>query len=479
MQAKRQAFKPSGSAFEPLLGLSPIRPRELRVIRQHINRARALATGAGMGAILIRAVAGSGTVRIAAMLASFLVGVQLARGLGVEGYGYYGLALAIVTIAGIPGELGLPKLVTREVAASSVTKNYGAMVGVIRWADRLCWRLTALIFAGLVIAALVLFQSRPPLATALLLGSPLIPLMALSRIRGGALQGLQHIVRGQIPANLLKPLFFSVLLAILYGAGASLEPSTAMLLNSVTAGMALLIAHFWLRSRLPKSPRTEPVQNGRRWLASTIPLALTDGIRTLQTELTVLLLGLLAVASDVGLFRIAAVTATIAGAPMTVLAHVLMPMIARLHAEQDQVRLQKVVTFSAYAQAAGVLLLSLPLLIVPDYLLSLAFGGEFAGAANALRIIAVGQIANAAFGPNIALLNMTHHERRVTRAMAIGLALNAATVLLLVRHWGIEGAALGFVISLLAWNLLTWIDARRLLGIETSILPLSAKASRC
>jgi len=440
-------------------------------IGYRIWRARKYLTGSGLGPLLVRAVAGSTFVRLASMLTSLLVGVQLARQLGVEGYGYYGFAFAIIAIVSIPCELGLPTLVTREVASASVSGNSGALFGVLRWADRTCWMVSGVMVVGMVIAASVLWGDEHLLASTLLAGAGMIPFMALSRIRGGSLQGLQNIVLGQVPANLLKPVFLSALLALTYVTGVAIGPASAMLLNSITAIMVFAIARHWLQRRLPRNREAEPIVNGRRWLASTIPLAMTDGIRTLQTELTILLVGLLASTSEAGLLRIAVVTATVAAAPMPVMVRVAMPVIARLHAEADRFRLQKFVTYSAYVQTAGVILLSLPLLFFPEILLVEAFGPPFAPAANALRIISLGQIANAAFGSNIVLLNMTNHERRVTRAMGIGLAMNVVTVLLLVHTKGIVGGAIGFVVSLLSWNILTWIDGRRILGVETSVFP--------
>lgn len=448
-------------------------------MHRHIRRTRNYFSGDGLRPLLVRAVAGSGMVRIAAMLATFGVGVQLARGLGVEGYGYYGLALAVITIASIPSELGLSKLVLREVATAAAAKNYCALFGVLRWADRTCWSISAVAAAALAVAAVIILNTgSSPLGVAILLGIPTIPLLALSRIRGGALQGLYHIVRGQIPANLLRPLLLSLLLFGVYFAGFALTPASAMALNSVTAVVVFVVAHIWLRNRLPATSPPQFVHGGRKWLASSIPLALTDGMRTLQSELTILLLGLLTVAADVGLFRIAVVTATVAAAPIPVVVHATIATIARLHAEGKPAQLQKLVTYSAYAQTAGVILLSLPLLIVPELLLSIVFGSEYAPAANALRIVALGHIANAAFGSNIHLLNMTHHERRVTRAMGIALVLNVITVLLLAAQWGIIGAALGYVVSLLAWNVITWLDGRRILSIDTSVFAVILPSAR-
>lgn len=434
-----------------------------------------MVTGAGLGPFMVRAVAGTGAVRIGSMLAAFLVGVLLARGLGVAGYGYYALALSIVTIAGIPGEMGLSRLVTREVAAASARDDLPHLFGVIRWARRTAIGISMVLLAGLVIAAVVLmWNGSPTLGAILILGAPTVPLMTLSRIDGGALQGLHHIVRGQIPQNLLRPAFISIILVVFFFAGARLTPALAMALNSLTAGLVLIICYRWLKQRLPPAVPAERVPKGRRWLASVVPMALTEGMRVLQSEMSILLIGLITAPAAVGLFRIATATAITAAGLMTAVAHVGLSIIARLHAENDSVRLQKAVTALAWAQFAGVALLTIPLVIAPEWLIRLAFGEQFEPAATALRILAAGQLVNAIFGPNVILLNMTNHEQRVARAVAIAFGLNLILIPVLLLLWGIAGAAVAVVASLLLWNVMLWLDARRLLGIETAAVLGSA-----
>jgi O-antigen/teichoic acid export membrane protein len=441
------------------------------VIADRIRRTRSFLASEGLGPFLVKALAGSGAVRLAAMAGSFAVGVQLARMLGVEGYGYYGLALSIITVVGIPGELGVPRVVTREVAAAAASQDDARLFGALRWGRRTVLRLSLIVSVLVIAGCYIVGATRPSVPSlAVVLGAPIIPFMALSRVHGGALQGLHYIVRGQIPATVLRPLIISLGLFAAYVAGIRLEVHGAMALNSLAAGLVALVAFIWLQQRLPDRAAVDVVRSGRQWLASSIPMALTDGMRTLQSELSVLLVGIIAAPAAVGLFRVAVATATVAAAAIPAVVLVALPVTARLHAEQDRDRLQKAVTAFACAQFGGVLLLSLPLLILPEFLLALVFGDEFVPAATALRIFAGGQIATAAFGPNGALLNMTHHERRVTRAMGIALAVNISGVLLFTSIWGMEGAAIAFVMALVCWNTLAWLDARRLLGIETSIL---------
>ena len=441
-----------------------------RAVPAGLSRLTSYVTAAGVGPMLVRSVAGSGAVRIVAMVASFAVGIQLARLLGVEGYGHYGVALAVVTIAGIPSQFGLPILVTREVAAAEAKGDHAKLFGVLGWADKACISIAAVVSLAVLAAGVLVYAlGHRALGGALLLGAPAIPLTALGKIRGGALMGLHHVARGQVPDGIVRPVVLSLLLLGFFLLRMPLGAPVAMALNSLAALAMLLVAEIWLRSRLPARSAPERVMTGRQWLRSSLPMGLMEGMRTLQTELCFVIVGMLVSAVIVGLLRIASVTAMTAAAPTVIVSLAAMPVMARLHAQEDRERLQKTVSAVAQAQFAGVFLLSLPLLLFPAPLLSLAFGSGFAAAEGALRLLCIGQIASAGFGPNIWLLNMTHHEQRVTRALAIALAVTIVFIAPLVLWWGATGAAAALVAGMLCWNLITWRDAQRLLGIDTSI----------
>jgi O-antigen/teichoic acid export membrane protein len=441
------------------------------LIRHHLSRAFTYARAGGIGPLLLRSVAGTGFVRFSAVAASFLVGVQLARALGPEGYGYYGMALAIITVAAVPGEMGIPRLVTRDVAVASAKHDDALLFGVLRWADLTAIRVSAVVLCAVLLAGYVLSETQhSALVYAMLAGAPMIPLLPLARIRCGALQGLHHIVRGQVPDVLLRPMLLCFLIFIVSVSGRQLTPAAAMALNSVTALAVFLVASRWLRQQLPPVP-AQIRRDGKSWMASSIPIGLTDGMRTLHSELTVLLLGFILTPASAGLFRIANVSSFTAATPVAILTYVGFPIIARLYADGNARQLQQVLTRLAQVQFASVAILCLPLLLFPGPLLALVFGPEYVPAANALRILAGAQIIMAGLGLNYALLNMTHNERRVTRAASVALVLNVAGVTVLSYFLGLTGAAIAVSATLVISNLLIWRDARRLLGLETSIIP--------
>jgi O-antigen/teichoic acid export membrane protein len=318
-------------------------------------------------------------------------------------------------------------------------------------------------------AYLSLDEGASPTAIAVAMGAPMIPLVALAYIQSSALRGLQHVVLGQVPLNLLRPALFSALLFVLFWLRPGARAADAMVLNVITAACALLFASLWLRPRLPRSRPARLVAHSRQWLSSCIPIGINGGFSVIQAQVGVLAIGLFASVSDAAMLRIAASTVTVIAAPISIVAVVVTPLLAKLSAEENKRTLQQLCTRSAQAMTAAVIAFALPFALWGSGLLSLVFGPDYAPALPPLLVMAGATVVNAAFGPSAILLTMTSHERRVTRALFISLLVNLALLAVLVPVWGVMGAATAMAGSVLVLNSLAWADARRLLGIDTSI----------
>lgn len=443
-------------------------------VRERLARAAAYLRGSNLGSVIIRSIALTGIVQVAAIIAVFLSSVQLARGLGVRGYGEYGIAMAVVTLGGIPAELGIPKLVLRETAAATALSDWPKFFGVLRWANRTCWRISALLALAIIIGSDAILRTQDTgLMRAIAVGIPIIPLLAMARIQGAALQGLQFIVLGQLAQTLLRPLLLALILFIAYIAQQFPSAAGAMALNSATALVALVVNYIWLKNREPAKKQVAVVHEGRRWLKSSFPMALSEGMLQLQAQLSILLVGIFAGPSDVGLFRIGISVVTFMVAPVVLLGAVTLPIYSRLYVERDFDRLQRLCTRSTQLQFTVILIISLPLLLYGREILGFIFGQSYRGAFAAMAISSIGFLFSAACGANSELLNMTGHERRVTRAMAIGLTTNILTMPVFVSLFGIGGAALSLSIGTVAWNLIATRDAFKLLQVNTTLVPLA------
>lgn len=429
----------------------------------------------GFGPTLVRTMAGSAGIRIVGMAFGFLVGIQLARGLGAAGYGVYGVAMSIISLITIPTEFGLPQLVTREVAAAQARNDSLLIRGVFQWANR------TVIFLSLAVAtvglvAWLFFEElfSEGVAVTLIAGLPLVPLVALGNLRGAALRGLQQIVRGQAPEVILRPFILSLLLmlaSVFIPSG--LSPTVAISIQVIAAAIVLIVAANILRDFLPKITLVAvPATQSKAWLRSAIPMAMTEGMRILHGNVSILMLGALALTPLVGVFRVATSMGMLVNMPIALLNIVSSPIFSRLHVAGDKKRLQRMLSWIAVAMVIGVATLTLPFLILGPQLLIILFGIEFGESNTPLLVLSFGTIIGSTFGAGATLLNMTGHEKRVARAFGLSLLALLLFSPLFIHLWGAVGAALANSLAYILWCFLMWLSARRQLQLDTSIVPV-------
>jgi O-antigen/teichoic acid export membrane protein len=413
------------------------------------------------------------------MAFGFLVGVQLARGLGAEGYGVYGLAMSVIVLLTVPTEFGLPQLLTREVAAAHAQGNWAKIRSILRWATRASLMISLIV--GLALLAWLVWRDQliSPLGKTVIAGIGLVPLVALLSLRSAALRGAQQIVMGQLPEVALRPAFHSLLLFTVPALLFPLTPELAMWLGVFAAGGALVLADRLMHRALPAQVFSVQVGaiDSREWWASAVPMAMTEGMRLLQANALIFLLGGMVAMSEVGIFRMAVSTVALVSMPLSLFTIVSMPVVARLHTIGQRAQLQRMLTWVSAGMLAGVALLSLPFLLAGEWLLGFVFGPEFAIGNEALLILCLGIVVNAVFGLNAALLNMTGHQDRVMVDSGIALAVLVLSAPPLIIGFGIVGAAISNLLSVITWNIWMWRDCRRMLDLETGIwAPLSIRS---
>lgn len=437
------------------------------LIRPLLNRLR----GGALGPTVIRAALGSAGLRVAGLLFGFLVALQLARGLGPAAYGVYGLAMSVVAVLAVVADLGAARLVLREVAAARVADDWGRVRGLLRWARRTALAASALAAAVLLGWAWWEANSGSALGPALAAAALLVPLTVLANIQGGALRGLGRLVGGQLPDGLLRPAAFSLLLF----AGALFLPALgaaeAVALAAASVFLSLGLGALLLRRALPAQahgapPRGEP----RAWLRASSAMVFAELARALQTHAVLLILGALAASAVVGTYRAASSLLVVFAVADTMLNLVGAPVIARLHAEGDRARLQRLLFALALCSALGTLAVVAPFLLWREALVTLLLGPAYAASTGPLLILGLAFALGAALGPSAMLLNMTGHERRVASAAAGSLLFIAVAAAPLISALGAEGAALTYALSLVGTKLANRRHCLAHAGLDPSVL---------
>lgn len=422
---------------------------------------------------LVRGGIGSIGVNITQNLLALALTVVLARMLGPAGYGIYAYVYALISLLAVPAQFGLPPLIMRETARGQANMEWGAVKGVVKWGNSIAILLSIVI---VLIAGGVAFYFSDNFTSEQLLtlawGLMLMPLLVLGNLRGAVLRGLRKVIQGQLPEKIFRPGLFAIMLlgTGLFFSKEALTAPLAMALHAIAAFFAFMIGAWLLKRVRPVEITTAtPLYDSRRWTLTVLPLALTAGMHLINTYADILMLGYFASAEEVGIYRVSVQGAMLVTFGLSAIDMVVAPYIARLHAQDDKKKLQKLVTFSARFGAALALIFVLVYVFFGEILLSWFFGNEYLPGWVALVILSFGRLFNAVTGPIVFLLNMTGHERIMARGVAIATVFNIVLNVILIPKYGMEGAAMATMITVVIWSALLWQSARKYLKVDSSV----------
>ncbi len=418
---------------------------------------------------LLRLFSGSFLIRISYYLLGFINSVLLARFLGAESYGVYVFAMSVVALLSVPTQSGMPTLVMREFAALQANEKWGYMKGLalrshqfvalVATAVCLCAALWLLVNPG---------HYTPDKQTALLLGLFLVPILSLGALRDAMLGGLRHIILAQLPESIIRPtLLMSGLLLALF-----LLPVTPSADNVVAFYIVCSLIAFvsgWLLFRLRKPAAIAPATaafDTARWFSSAFPIGLTAGMQVLNMQLSIVFLEFYSSDAEVAFYRVATLGAGFVVIVLQVSNTVVSPYVSRLYARADMRGIEALAGSANKLIIAATVPLVAAIAVASPWLLKTFYGPQFSAAYAPLLLLTAGQAVNALMGTVALLLNMTGHQRDVTRAMAIALVVNIVLHSLLLPRYGLEGAAFSSMLMLITWNVLLWIKVKQRLGIR-------------
>jgi O-antigen/teichoic acid export membrane protein len=408
---------------------------------------------------------------------AFILAVLLARFLGSTGYGRYALAFAWASLLTTPAVLGLDLFLVRGIAVYEVQEKWSLMKGLLLRTNQL-----VLLTSGLIAscgAAIAILWMSPAFRGSFCVAMLLIPLTALTLLRQGAMQAFNRVISGQLPEYLIRPLLviLSVIALEFVGNGA-LTPTTALAANVMGVAVAFTIGAVLLRRALPATIRyVQPDFITRNWLRASLPMMLISGVWMANNYAATLVVGTVRGPSAAGVYSAVQKGAEAIVLILTATNMALAPTVARLHARSDPEGLEHAIEHMARLTLFVSAPIALMFIIFPDIYLDL-FGPAFQSGKTALVIIAVGQLINAAAGPAGSVLMMTGQERVAVWGVAVGLLANVALAFALVPFLGVTGGAIAFTSSLVLWNTILVILARRLVCINVTAFNFLSLQSR-
>ena len=395
----------------------------------------------------------------------FLNSVILARMLSINAYGMFSQVLAVVTTIATLLTLGMPSLLTREIAAHHAQQRWAPLRGIVHWAYRkVLFACLILFLASLSLAAYAPVPWRIPAV----IGMGMVFLVALNQLRAAVLRGLHRVVAADVPETVAQPLTILCLIGITYPFAAQYGATWAVALHFIGALAALVMGWIFLHKAWPNACRYATIElDTKEWRSASAIFFLISGLAVVDGQITVILTGMLANSEQAGVFQACSRLVGLVVFSLMVINAPLLPRLAVAWANDDRSEMQTLVTQAMGIGCIGAIVVSIPMLLYPGWFLGF-FGSEYSQGSLALQILVFGQLANAFSGPCAMVLAMTGHQSLALRALSAAVVVNVLLNLGLTARLGVTGAAIAVTGSLITWNLLMVYWARKKTKIITA-----------
>lgn len=398
-------------------------------------------------------------LRGAGAVSSFVLIWLTARSFGAVTVGLLQIAIATATLAAVFVSQGLDRIIVRVASIAIADGRLGDAAVTYRQARN------RLLLGGVIVTLVVLVGADPfarhvlhePAAVPFLwLLAPVSMAIAVIRLCASVLRSKGRVVLSQSLDGVAYTTFAAVVLGAAVLAGRAdwpLLPAAAYLGGTmVILGVAIWQCHVMIRG-WGTGTAVLPTVAG-------LYVAAFIGLSTAADWVGIMLLTYAEGAASTGIYRVAHQITMLFIIVNASFAIMVSPRIASAGARGDHVAVKKTV------RTAGMLgtLICAPLfaiiMIWPTFILGL-FGSEFEIGVTALRILAVSQLINVAFGPVGASLTMMHQERSVLLIELFAFVLSIGVVLATLPTFGMVALAIGSVVSSLTRNAGSYLILRR------------------
>jgi O-antigen/teichoic acid export membrane protein len=431
---------------------------------------RQLGLGDDLGVVL-RGAGFTLIVQLVAVGLNYGSQILLARWMGPFEFGVYAFAWSLVPATAAAAALGLSGAAVRFVPQYLAAGRWGEVRGYLRRGSAIALAVgLGIAVAG---AGLILVLERwiaDFYVTPLRLALVCIPFLTVIALLSGTARGFGRVGLAFIPQSLSVPgLTLLAVIADTFTVGA---PTATRVLSfaAVACAVTLLWNAIGFRIAVPDEVASAaPVYETRLWLRVAVPLFLSDGVFLFFWSADEVMLGSLNGPEEVSLYHACVKTAGLTLVFFNAMTALAAPRFAALWVDRgrdDQQRFARSVARWMFVPSAA---LVLALVLVGPYVLA-TFGPTFVAGQPILLVLALGYLAQASTGPVGAYLAVSGNQDAIVWITAGAAATNIVFNLVLIPPYGVMGAAVASVLSIVVCQGSQYVLVRRRLGIDAFVL---------
>jgi len=412
-------------------------------------------------------------LRFGGLIIGYLLALIIAHLFGADGLGEYILAITILRLFTLLAKVGLDITSIRFIA-SFASKN--------KWRSIFSFRKHVLLILSVssIISSLLMYFLAMPISDLIHINYRYIQLnaffvlpMAFFMVNYESLRGLKRIAEFSFFYRVSQGLFSIILIIILYQFCKSSEIPVYAYLISVLIVSILSFLSFTYCLKVMSDGQEEAVlevQSYSNLLKISIPLMFAQSVQFIMSWTDKLMLGSMSSLEEVGIYHIAFKLSMFASVALMSINSIASPKFAEMFANNDMIGLKKVVLYSTKM----IFWTTVPLVIIffmfPEFLLGL-FGKEFKVGVTAFILLSCGKLFSSFSGSVGNILQMTGNQNILAKILFCAAILNIALNLFLIPKYGINGAALASMISIIVWNSGMILAVKQKLGFYTFYIP--------
>ncbi len=392
--------------------------------------------------------------------------VVVSRYFGAEGYGVFSLAIAVFSALSVFAVMGVNYFLNTTVPLYRARKDRVRMKSVI--VSGLAFTLGT----SCVIAVLMFWYA--PLIAQQLHSSELVLLL---RVLACALPFYTLLLNVQKIMEGFKLVKYSALVEMVAGAlrlvllfvflfvGKSLFWVSASYAVAVIG--AAVVAFIIMEKRVVALwNKVKTVFMFREMVQYSWPLLVSNMIVPLMSWTDTLFLGYFKSPYEVGMYSAALQIAGILAVLLAAFNTILLPLMAEMFAKKDKKQMDFIYKIATRWMLLATLPFVLFMVFLPENLLRVSFGREFAAAATALMILSVGFFASAFIGLSNGVLYSIARTRTVMMNTVLTFGLSIVLNFILIPRFGFLGAAMATTITMVCVNAVRLVQVYTFVQIQ-------------
>jgi O-antigen/teichoic acid export membrane protein len=396
----------------------------------------------------------------------------IARMVGAQTYGEYAYVFAWIIVLAYFSALGFDVSLLRFVPTYQVEGAWSLFRGVIQYAERravIVSLLVVLVGTCVVLVGNLSWQLR----NTFLVGFMLVPVLSLLWIRCSCVRALGGVASAVAPDRMVREgVLVSIIAVASVGFGLNLSATAVMAATLIGAGVGLGFASFALHTLRPERIDSyTPTYDATTWRRAALPLVIIGAAEALMNRTGVILLGWVGDTKAAGIYSLVFNMALVTALPRMAINTLFAPTISGLYARNDKVMLQALVATVGVWTLGAAGCIALALCVLAETLLAW-FGPGYEAGVPALRILLIGQVIVASGGSQLYVMTMTGHERSAATLLVSSTLANAVGSIMLIKWFGLTGAAVGTAVALVAWNVAMAVFLSRRLSVLPGLIAM-------